>query len=266
MIGSFSSYILVGALAGFLAGLLGIGGGLVVVPGLIFLFTHYHFPEDHVVHIALGSSLASIVFTSLSSLKAHDARGAVDWKLFRILTPGIAAGTFFGTLIAARLNTLILKITFILFLVYVATGLIRGRKVSSFQNPPGTKGLIAAGGAIGSVSSLVGIGGGTLSVPLLLRMSLDLRTSIGTSAALGLPIAVSGTSGYLLNGLFAGGLPDHSIGYLYLPAIMGVASASVLTAPLGALVSHRLPVDGLRILFAFLLYFVAGKMALQIAG
>lgn len=254
-------YLAVGLFAGFLAGLLGVGGGLVIVPVLMFIFTAQHFPEAHVLHLALGTSLASIMFTSVSSLRAHHGHGAVDWRTVRAITPGIVTGTLLGTVLAAQLATDHLKVFFVAFLFYVGTQMLLNIKPKPARQLPGAAGMFAAGNAIGGVSALVGIGGGTLSVPFMTWCNVKMLRAIGTSAATGLPIAVFGALGYLANGLAVEGLPPYSLGYVYLPALSGVVAASVMTAPLGARLAHRLPVPKIKKIFAILLYALGVRMA-----
>ncbi|MEW5943489.1 MAG: sulfite exporter TauE/SafE family protein [Pseudomonadota bacterium] len=255
-------YLAVGVVAGFLAGLLGVGGGLVIVPALAFIFAAQHFAPAYILHLALGTSLASILFTSVSSLRAHHAHGAVDWSIVRRTAPGIVAGTLAGTLIAAKLSTGFLKMFFVVFVYYVATQMLLNIKPKPSRQLPGRAGMFAAGGVIGSVSSLVGIGGGTLSVPFMTWCNVKLHRAIGTSAAIGFPIAAAGAAGYILSGLSAGMLPEYSLGFLYLPALVGLVAASILTAPLGARLAHRLPVPKLKKIFALLLYVIGTRMLL----
>jgi len=257
---SFALYLATGLFAGFLAGLLGVGGGLVIVPALVFIFAAQSFPAEHLMHIALGTSLASILFTSVSSLRAHHAHGAVVWRVVRGISPGIVAGTLLGSLLAAQLSTYFLKVFFIVFLYYVAAQMLLNIKPKPSRQLPGAAGLFAAGGVIGGVSSLVGIGGGTLSVPFMTWCNLKMHQAIGTSAAIGFPIAAAGAVGFLLNGLAASGLPQYSWGFIYLPALAGLVFASVLTAPFGARLAHRLPVAKLKKIFAALLLVLGTRM------
>ncbi len=253
MITILLTYLGVGAVAGVLAGLLGIGGGLVIVPMLVFCLTRQGTAPQAVMHIALGTSMASIMFTAVSSFMAHHKRGAVHWPAVGRIVPGILAGTFLGSCVAARLSTNFLKTFFVIFLYYVAFQMLANRKPRPSRGLPGKAGMFGAGSIIGLVSSLVGIGGGTLSVPFLMWCNLAVHHAIGTSAAIGFPIAIAGTAGYVLNGLHAKGLPDLSLGYIYLPALAGIVAASVLTAPLGVRLAHRLPVAKLKRVFAVLL-------------
>ena len=259
----FLLYILLGAVAGVLAGLLGIGGGLVIVPMLTFAFTAQGLDPNHILHLALGTSLASIIFTSISSLRAHHKRGAVIWPTVIKISPGIIAGTYFGSWVASHLSTGFLKIFFSLFLFYVATQMLLGIKPKSARELPGSLMMTGAGGIIGLFSSLVGIGGGTLSVPFLTFHNTPMHKAIGTSSAIGLPIALAGASGYIVHGLGLDGLPEAAIGYVHLHALFGLVCASVLTAPVGAKLAHSLPVDKLKKIFAVLLYAVGLRMFLS---
>jgi uncharacterized membrane protein YfcA len=253
-------YSAVGAVAGVLAGLLGIGGGLVIVPMLVFCFTWQGIPDELMMHVALGTSMASIVFTAVSSFWAHHKRGAVHWAVVRRIVLGIFVGTFLGTCIVARMSTDFLKGFFVVFLYYVAVQMLTGRKPKASRQLPGNVGMFGVGNVIGVVSSLVGIGGGTLSVPFMIWCNMSVHHAIGTSAAIGFPIAIAGTAGYIFNGWDVPNLPPYSIGYVYLPALAGLVCASVLTAPLGVRLAHSLPVGRLKRVFAFLLLIVATRM------
>ena len=258
------TYSTLGAAAGFLAGLLGVGGGLIIVPVLTFAFTALHFPASHVVHLALGTSLATILFTSISSLRAHHAHGAVNWRIWRGITPGIVTGTLAGSVLAASLSSVFLKGFFVVFLFYVGTQMLLDIRPKGSRELPGRAGLFLAGNVIGIVSSLVGIGGGTLSVPFMTWCNVKLHEAIGTSAAIGLPIAAAGAVGYAVNGLRIADLPPGSFGFVYLPALAAIVLVSVLTAPLGARLAHRLPVKKLKRIFALLLYALGVRMALTL--
>ena len=253
-------YLAAGFFAGFLAGLLGVGGGLVIVPVLAFIFAAQDFPAAQIMHLALGTSLASIMFTSISSLRTHHAHGAVNWRVVRDIAPGIVAGTLGGTVVAAQLSTTFLKVFFVVFLYYVATQMILNIKPKPSRELPGKVGMFGAGSVIGAVSSLVGIGGGTLSVPFMTWCNVRLHQAIGTSAAIGFPIAAAGAAGYVANGWALGTLPAYSLGFVYLPALAGLVAASVLTAPFGARLAHRLPVARLKKFFALLLYALGTRM------
>jgi uncharacterized protein len=253
-------YLGFGALAGVLAGLLGIGGGLVLVPILVFSFGQQGFSSEHIMHLALGTSMASIIFTSVSSFLAHHRRGAVQWDIVRHISPGILLGTFLGTFFAAYLSTAYLKIFFVCFLYTVALQMLTNRKPKPSRELPGRLGMFAVGNGIGGLSSLVGIGGGTMSVPFMIWCNVAVHRAIGTSAAIGFPIAVAGSAGYVLNGLQAAGLPTYSLGFVYLPALAGLVTASMLTAPFGVQLAHSLPVGRLKKAFGVLLIIVGSRM------
>ncbi|GGC85334.1 sulfite exporter TauE/SafE family protein [Undibacterium terreum] len=253
-------YLALGAFAGILAGLLGVGGGTVIVPVLTFIFAAQHFPPEYVLHFALGTSMASILFTSLASLRSHHRRGAVNWAVVRQITPGIVIGTLVGVWLTSMMSTRLLKMIFIAFAYFVAVQMLMNIKPKPSRQLPAGPGMLASGGAIGIFSSFVGIGGGTLSVPFMTWCNMPLHTVIGTSAALGFPIAFTGAIGFIANGLHVSGLPANSLGFVYLPALAGIAIASVVTAPIGANMAHALPVSRLKKIFALMLIVVGSKM------
>ncbi len=255
-------YLLLGAFAGVFAGLLGIGGGLVIVPALIFLFRSQGFAPGVVVHLAIGTSLATIVPTSLSSMVAHQRRRAVQWPVFWLLTPGIITGTFLGAAIADALPGRLLRTLFGLFALAVAVQLALNRTPAPHRRLPGRAGMVAAGSVIGAVSGVVGLGGGSLTVPFLVWCNVNVRQAVATSAACGFPIAVSGTLGFVASGWGKSGLPSFATGHVYWPAVAGIAVASVLLAPLGARLAHTLPVKLLKRSFAVFLAAVSLKMLL----
>jgi len=255
-------YLVVGVIAGVLAGLLGVGGGLVIVPMLVFCFAKQGGVQpDQIMHLALGTSLASIMFTSISSFMSHHKRGAVDWTIVKQVVPGILFGTFAGTFVASRMSTGALKGFFCVFLYAIGTQMLLNKKPAASRDLPGMAGMSGMGTTIGVVSALVGIGGGSLSVPFMLWCNVPAHRAIGTSAAIGFPIAIAGAIGYIVNNLSGEGLPPYSIGFVYLPALVGIVCASMLTAPLGVKLAHALPVDKLKRIFALFLYAVATKMA-----
>ncbi len=256
--------VVLGLVSGFIAGLLGVGGGLVMVPVLVVLFAQQGFDPAWHMHLALGTSLAVIVLTSISSLRAHHAHGAVRWDTVRRIAPGIVLGTLFGAFTARHLSDFGLRLLFVAFLFYAATQMLLELRPHAQRDLPGWPGMTAAGTVIGAVSAWVGIGGGTLSVPFQLWCNVKLHQAIGTSAAIGLPIALAGAIGYGLSGYGAAGLPDGSLGFVYLPALAGIAAASWITAPLGAKLAHRLPVKKLKRIFALLLYALGLRMAIAL--
>jgi uncharacterized protein len=257
----FAAYSGLGLVVGFVAGLLGVGGGLIIVPVLIFMLHAHGMGVGMEPQLALGTSLASILFTSLSSVRAHHRHGAVEWPLVRHIAPGIVLGTLAGAVLAAQMSATALKVFFVAFLFYAAIQMWLDFKPAPHRGLPGRAGTTLAGGLIGAVSSWVGIGGGTLSVPFMLWHNVPLHRAIATSAAIGFPIALAGAAGYVLGGWGVSGRPDGSLGFVYLPALAGIVVGSVLTAPLGARTAHRLPVRPLKRVFALLLFVLALRMA-----
>jgi uncharacterized membrane protein YfcA len=254
------AFLALGAVVGFMAGLLGIGGGGIMVPILTTLFVGQGFAAEQVVHLALGTSMAAIVPTSLSSLLAHHRKGAVIWEVVRKITPGILFGTFAATFLAAWLSTRSLAIFFALFMAYVAVQMWLGIKPKPHREIPDWGGLSAAGMGIGGISALVAIGGGTLSVPFLMWCNVNIRHAIATSSAIGFPIALAGTLGYVSNGWGVTGLPEHTFGFVYWPAVLLIAAVSFFTTSLGANLAHSLPVATLKKVFAVLLVLLSVKM------
>lgn len=254
------AYLALGAFVGFFAGLLGVGGGGIMVPILTTLFAAQGVPREHLVHLALGTSMAAIVVTSVASLRAHHKHGAVRWDIVRGVAPGVLLGTFGGTFIASRVPTTPLAIFFGCFMAYVALQMILNVKPKPSRELPAAAGLAGVGGAIGVISALVAIGGGSLSVPFMTWCNVKMQNAIGTSAAIGLPIAVAGAVGYLINGWGSGGLPEWSAGYVYLPALVLLSALSSFTAPIGARLAHKLPVATLKKIFAAVLVLLSTKM------
>ena len=258
-------YLMTGAIVGFFAGLLGIGGGLIIVPVLVSVFTAQEFPADRIIHLALGTTMATILFTSLSSLRTHHQHGAVNWHIVRNMTPGILLGTLGGATLASIMTNQLLSIVFVSFIFYAATQMVFQFRPSPMFQLPGQLGLMLVGGMIGAISSIVAIGGGLLSVPFLTLCRIKLQHAIGTAAAIGFPIALAGTVGYVVNGYTQSkGLPDHSMGYIYLPAVIWLVAASMLTAPLGARMTHSTKTVWLRSIFVVLLYSLGIRMLLQL--
>jgi uncharacterized membrane protein YfcA len=254
------AYLALGSAVGFLAGLLGVGGGALTVPLLVMMFNAQHFPHQHVLHLALGTSLACVIFTSASSLRAHHGHGAVNWQIFRRFAPGIAIGTLLGSLLAGLFPTRQLTMIFVVFIFYAATEVLLDRKPTAHRQLPGVVGLTLVGLGVGVASSLVAAGGAFVTIPFMTWCNVKLREAIGTSASLGFAIAIPGAIGYISTGLHAEGLPPGSLGFIYLPALVCFAVGSITTAPLGANLAHRWPVNRLRKMFAVLLYALALKM------
>lgn len=255
---------LLGVGTGFLAGLLGIGGGMVLTPFFTLLLSQTgHIPPEHVVHVAIATSMSTIMFTSLSSITAHARHGAVLWKVAFSIAPGILIGGVLGAQITGMLSTFWVATIFACFVGYSATKMFMAKKQTASGHLPGVPGLVGAGTVIGVISALVGAGGGFISVPFLTYCNVKIHNAIGTSASLGFPIAVAGTIGYVISGWNTPGLPGwpEMLGFVHLPGLFCVAATSVLSAPFGAAVAHRTDTKRLKRVFACLLFTLAGYMA-----
>ena len=259
------AYVLAGIVIGFFAGLLGIGGGMTLVPILAALFTAQQFIPEHVMHLALGTSMAAVMFTGSSAVREHHKLGSVDWQVVKRLAPPMALGTMTSALAAGWLPQKTLAVAFAVIIVGAATQIWIGKKPGPGRQLPGAPGLWAVGLGIGVVSGLVSAGGAFLSMPFMLWCGVPARTAIGTGAALGLPVAVLGTLGYISSGWTVPSLPAGSLGFVLLPALAGVVLASMWMAPIGARLAHRLPVATLRRTFAVVLYLLAAKMVVSYA-
>jgi len=253
----------VGAFVGFLAGLLGIGGGMTLVPILAALFSAQALTPDHSVHLALGTGMASVIFTSSASVREHNRLGAVDWGIVRRLAPGMVGGTLLSTLASGWVAQRSLALAFAVIVYGGAIQLLLGKKPAAARTMPGFAGTIAVGLAIGIVCGLVSAGGAFLTVPFMLFCGVAMHTAIGTAAAVSIPVAVIGTIGFVVSGWRVEALPTLSLGFVYLPALAALVIGSVLTAPFGARAAHRLPVATLKRVFAGLLILLATKMVVS---
>jgi uncharacterized membrane protein YfcA len=258
------AYLAIGAAVGFLAGLLGIGGGMVMVPMLVFVFTAKGFAAEHMMHMSLATAMATIVFTSFSSVRAHHRHDAVDWPVARAMAPGIVVGALAATQIAGLIPTRPLAILFTAFMFYASLQMFIESAPKPERALPGRAGLFATGALFGGISSVLAAGGAFLSIPFLVRCNVPLKRALGTAAANGFPIAAAGTIGYVLNGWRQPGLPEATLGYVYLPALALIVAASMPLAPLGARLAHRLPVKKLRIVFALMLFAIALRMLVNL--
>jgi uncharacterized membrane protein YfcA len=254
------AYLLTGAIAGLMAGLLGVGGGLVIVPALAWLFATQGFAGATLMHFAVGTSLAVIVPTALSSLIAHHRRGSVHWTIVKQLTPSIVLGALAGAALARYLSSNGLAVFFGLFEIAVAVQLFIGAQPAGHRALPGRPGMGVAGSVIGLVSALLGIGGGTLTTPFLLWNGIDIRRAVGTSATCGLPVALAGAAGFAIAGLDTPVQPGLNTGFIVWPAMAAITLASVLLAPTGAALAHRLPRRVLQRVFAVFLLLVGARM------
>lgn len=250
-----------GAVAGFAAGLLGIGGGMLLVPFLTMLFAWNGMQPDLIVHAAIATSMTSILFTSLSSVRAHQRKGTIQWKIVLAMAPGIIAGGLLsGGAAFAAISTAWLSLFFALFVSYSGWNMLRNSKPKPSRQMPGIVGTSAAGVGIGFISGLVGAGGGFLSVPFMVWCNVALHAAVSTSAALGFPIALANSAGYIISGLGQSISQPGMLGYIYWPGLLALVATSVLTAPAGARMAHRLPVSTLKRVFACLLFALAAYM------
>lgn len=259
----FAGFALIGlgAFAGFLAGLLGVGGGIVLVPGLFYVFTFLGFESPYLMHIAVGTSLAIIVPTGFSSARAHWKKDAVDMGIVRTLGVGIVIGVILGTLLISGLSGVALKMIFATaLLIFAVLMLSNTTKVQVFDGIPPQPWASAAGGFIGFISTLIGIGGATLSVPFMTFCKVPIHRAIGTAAALGLVISVPASLGSIVVGWDAEGRLPFSLGFVNVAAWAFIIPVSVMVAPLGAMAAHRLPVRILKRGFAVFMIFVALRM------
>ncbi len=256
-------FLLLGAVAGLTAGLFGVGGGLVIVPTLLWVFSSQGIDQSIVMHLAVGTSLATIIVTSLSSMYAHNKRKAIQWPLFFQLAPGIVLGAWLGAAVADLLSTIWLQRVFAIFTMLVALHLALDMDFGKQNSLPGKIGMGLAGTIIGMISSIVGIGGGSMTVPFLHWNGLDIRHAVATSSACGLPIALAGTIGFIVAGWDEVALPAGSSGYVYWSAMPWIVVATFVMAPVGASLAHSLPTRILRRLFAMLMFVVGIKLILS---
>ncbi|WP_130802305.1 sulfite exporter TauE/SafE family protein [Acinetobacter ihumii] len=248
-------YLAIGAIAGFAAGLFGVGGGLIIVPILYIVFTQLHYDPAVIMHMALGTSLATIIVTSISSVMAHHKRGAVLWPVFRHLAPGLVVGSFLGAGIADLLSGQNLQIIIGIFAIWVAYRMFKGANVivDETRQLPSAPRQMLAGGGIGIASAIFGIGGGSLTVPYLNRNGVVMQKAVATSAACGLPIAVAGAVGFMWFGVKQHVQIPNAIGYIHIYAFLGISVMSFMTAKIGAKVAHMLSPAMLKKCFACLL-------------
>lgn len=253
-------YLILGALVGVLAGMLGVGGGLVIVPVLLWSFHAYGIDTGDLMQLAVGTSLASIIFTSLSSIRAQHLRGAIDWWVVAGLSPGVVIGVAVCSYWVGHVSSTWLQWFFALFELLVALQMALALKAPGRRQLPNWPAMSLAGMIIGAISSLVGIGGGTMTVPYLTWHRVAMKNAVAISTTVGLPIAIAGTLGYMLAGWDKVDLPEASWGYIYWPALMAIVPASMLFAPLGVYLSHSLPTATLKRVFAGLLAIIAIRM------
>ena len=258
------TFLALGSIVGLMAGLLGIGGGGIMVPILTTIFLLNGVPTETVVHLALGTSMASIIVTSISSLRAHHLKGAVIWSIVRKMSPGIILGAFLATFLVRQASSFYLAIFFSIFMSFIAIQMFINKTPKPNRKISKTSGLLIAGSGIGAISAMVSIGGGSLTVPYLVWHNIDIKKAIGTSAAIGLPISIAGTVGYLINGWDIHSTEAFTFGYIYLPAVVCISCASYLTAPFGVKLAHKLHVSILKKVFSLLLILLSLKMLFSV--
>jgi len=256
------SFLLLGSIVGFIAGLLGVGGGGIMVPALTFIFLQQGVHIDTVMHLALGTSMASIIVTSFSSLLAHQKHKTINWEIVKLMSIGVILGTFSSTFVASYLSSFYLGLFFTLFMGYVAIQMLLKKQSKNVIKNINKGSLLIASTGIGAISALVSIGGGSLTVPYLTSKNIDIKKAIGTSAAIGFPISVAGTLGYLINGWNSE--YSDSLGFIYLPAVFLISIASFITVPYGVKLAQHLPVKILKKVFALLLVALSLKMLFTI--
>lgn len=262
MIELFLFSMLLGLIAGLLAGLFGLGGGVIIVPALVWLFASHNFPAELVMIIAIATSLSTIIFTAMASLLAHQRLGSIRWEIVLRLAPGILLGAGLGAMVADFIDASILKWFFIVYLLIVSVRMAWPKQTKGGGKKTMYRLDYLMGSIIGFLSSILGIGGGTLTVPYLLSRQLMMKNAVAVSSACGLPIAISGAVTYVVLGWQSALLPMWSLGYVYMPALTGIVLCSVVTAPVGARLANKLPAKQLKRYFSGILFLIAIKMIL----
>jgi uncharacterized membrane protein YfcA len=257
-------YLVLGALVGFIAGLLGLGGGGILVPLLSSIFVYQGISVDNVVHLALGTSLACMIISSAASIRAHAARGMVEWRIMRGMSLGIIIGTFLTTQFAANVSSANVALFFALFMTLVAVQVFINWQPSPSQKRISVRELFVAGAGIGSVSALAAVGGGFLTIAYLGHKNVEIKKAIGSSAAIGLPIAVTGTIGYMISGWYETLSNPYVLGFINVPAFLAISTASAIAAPCGAVRSHSLPENHLKKLFTIISLILSIKMLISV--
>jgi len=253
--------MLCGGISGFLAGLLGIGGGMILVPFMILVFNHLGFNQEIIVHMAIATGMATILFTTSSAIWAHHKHGSIDWKLVAALSPGMVFGGLVGgSELFEAIKTSWLSLFFAIFIVYTSIQMIRNKKPSAGRELPGSFGLFFFGTFTGVLASLVGAGGAFITVPFMLWCNVKPHTAMASSSGLGLPIAAAATLGYMYGSWGNPNLPTGSLGFVYLPAVACIVVVSIFTAPWGAKMARKLNVAQLKRVFGIILFFLAAFM------
>jgi len=253
--------LLCGSISGFLAGLLGIGGGMILVPFMILVFNHLGFQQELIVHMAIATGMATILFTTSSAIWAHHKHSSIDWKLVAALSPGMVVGGLVGgSKIFEAINTSWLSLFFAIFIVYSSVQMVLNKKPTAGRNLPGPIGLFLFGLCVGMLASLVGAGGAFITVPFMLWCNVKPHTAMASSSGLGFPIAAAATIGYMYGSWGLPNLPVGSLGYVYAPAVACIVIVSIFTAPIGAKMARKLDVVQLKRIFGAMLFCLAAFM------
>jgi uncharacterized membrane protein YfcA len=253
--------MLCGSISGFLAGLLGIGGGMILVPFMILVFNHLGFSQEVIVHMAIATGMCTILFTTSSAIWAHHKHGSIDWKLVAALSPGmIFGGLIGGSELFEALKTSWLSLFFAVFIVYTSIQMLLNKKPKAGRDLPGALGLFSFGGFAGALASLVGAGGAFITVPFMLWCNVKPHTAMATSSGLGLPVAAAATLGYMYGSWGNPNLPAGSMGFVYLPAVACIVVVSIFTAPFGAKLARKLDIAQLKRVFGVMLLLLAAFM------
>jgi uncharacterized membrane protein YfcA len=259
----FSIYLLIGAFSGFLAGLLGLGGGVIVVPALAAAFASFNvMPASYIMQMAVGTSLSTIIITFIASLYAHIKRGSVRWDIVKLILPAILLGVIIGTNLAGYLPSHYLQIIFALFLLFIAYRLFSGNLAPTPGQTPSRLVMSSFASFVGALSGILGVGGGLLLIPFLIRCGMDMRQATGTSVACGMFIGIIASISFMLLGQAHLSLP-WSTGFIYWPAFLGIAAASIVFAPIGTALAYKLPTAVLKRALAIFLVIVAILMLIQ---
>lgn len=256
-------FLILGAFVGYMAGLFGLGGGGFLVPAFVTIFSLHGISEEKIMHMALATSMMSIVITSFASFQAHNKRDSVNWSIFRKMVPGIVLGTFAATFVAINIKSYYLALFFTLVMIVLSIRMIFNLEPKQGTAVPSTLNLFSAGSIIGAISAIMSVGGGAFTVPYLTSRKVDIKKAIGTSAAIGFPLSIIGTLGYIINGWNVSAISNFQVGYVYLPAVILVSLTSMITAPLGVKTAHKLPTAILKKFFAFLLIGLSIKMLIS---
>ena len=260
-------YILLGGFTGFMAGLLGVSGGGILVPLLTTIFTWQGMAESRTVHMALGTALTCMLLTSISSIRAHHIQGFVVWPIVGRMAAGIMAGAFITAQFAAQVSALYIAIFFSIFMLFVAVQMFANWKPAPNTKSPMTRTeLTGTGLGIGGISALAAVGGGFLTIAYLGYKNISMKKAVGTSAAIGLPIAAAGAIGYTISGWSSTTETPYTLGYIYIPAFVAVSLSSILAAPLGARCSHSLPEIQLKRIFGIVCVLLSIKMLVSFVG